>query len=99
VTDVEILAEIAFQIAMAEEYGTGSVPSDEWGFLSEMGVISINDGLVGSAADAFLAVQPVDVAFSRAKLTVPQNFGCLPNLLLQNPAFQCVDITGSVVVH
>jgi hypothetical protein len=99
VTDIEILAEIAFQIAMAEKNRSRAVPADERRFLAEMGMISVNNGMIGGAADAFLTVQPVDAAFSGAKLAVLQYFGDLLDLFLQKPAFQCVDITGSVVVH
>jgi hypothetical protein len=97
--DVEILAEIALQIAMGEENGSGPVLADQRGFFTEMGMISVNDRLIGGFADSFLTAQPVDAAFSGAKLAGLKDFGGLPNFVLQQPALQCVDITGSVVVH
>jgi len=67
VADFKILAEIALQIAMGKENGSGPVSAHQRGFFAKMGVVSVNKSPIRCPANPFLARFPVNPAFSGAK--------------------------------
>jgi hypothetical protein len=67
VTDLVVLAEPAQKVAGAEKHGPGPVLSDQRGLLPEVGAVACDAGKPAGPAKAFLALQAVYTAGSRAQ--------------------------------
>ena len=84
VTDIEILAKGAQQVAVGEEYGSGTMLPDQGRFFTKVRVKTGNPRLVkGFAHTCSLSAGPVDVAPAGA-----QTAGVQSTLGLHCPAFE-----------
>jgi hypothetical protein len=99
VADVEILAEIALQITVGKENGSRTILADKRGFFTEMGVITVNECLIGCPADAFLAGFTVDTALSGTQRARLQDLCRLLHFFTKKTLLQGLNENGTIGVH
>ncbi len=75
--DIEILTEIAQQVAVRKKNCSGAMGADQRRFFTKMGAVTRDPGFFSGATDAGLTRHTVDPTAARAKLTCFQKQACL----------------------
>jgi len=68
VADVKVLAKQTHEVAVRKKYGAGTVGAHQGFFLTEMGIVAGNKGILGCFTYTGFAGKPVNATLLRAKL-------------------------------